>query len=108
MKKVIYTPKAKEDLLRIKEGIIENFGDEELAVRSMRKLTDRVKLLPDFPNMGAVVNIEVRSYVAEMEENNANVRKMVLDSYQDMKDGKGRDYKEFFAELESRYKNANV
>lgn len=58
--------------------------------------------------MGAVANIDVRSYVAEMEENNANVRKMVLDSYQDMKDGKGRDYKEFFAELESRYKNANV
>lgn len=52
MKKVIYTPKAKEDLLRIKEGIIENFGDEELAVRSMRKLTDKVKLLQDFPNMG--------------------------------------------------------
>lgn len=58
--------------------------------------------------MGVVANIDVRSYIAEMEENNANVRKMVLDSYQDMKDGKGRDYKEFFAELESRYKNANV
>lgn len=53
MKKVIYTPKAKEDLLKIKEGIMENFGDEELAVRSMRKLTGRVKLLQDFPNMGA-------------------------------------------------------
>ena len=58
--------------------------------------------------MGVVANIDVRSYISEMEENNANVRKMVLDSYQDMKDGKGRDYKEFFAELESRYKNANV
>ena len=58
--------------------------------------------------MGVVANIDVRSYIAEMEENNANVRKMVLDSYQDMKDGKGRDYKEFFSELESRYKNANV
>lgn len=59
-------------------------------------------------NMGAVANIDVRSYAAEMEENNANVRKMVLESYQDMRDGKGRDYKEFFAELESRYKNVNV
>lgn len=58
--------------------------------------------------MEAVANIDVRSYVAEMEENNANVRKMVLNSYQDMKNGKGRDYKEFFAELESRYRNANV
>lgn len=58
--------------------------------------------------MGAVANIDIRTYAAEMEENNANIRKMVLDSYQNMKDGKGRDYKEFFAELESRYKNANV
>lgn len=53
MKKVIYTPKAKEDLLKIKEGIIENFGDEELAVRSMRKLVDKVRILQDFPSMGA-------------------------------------------------------
>ena len=27
----------------------------------------------------------------------------VMDSYQDMLSGKGRDYKVFFAELESRY-----
>lgn len=58
--------------------------------------------------MGTVADIDVRAYAAEMEENDANIRKMVLDSFQDMKDGKGRDYKEFFAELESRYKNVNV
>ena len=31
------------------------------------------------------------------------VRQKVMDSYQDMLSGKGRDYKGFFAELESRY-----
>lgn len=48
------------------------------------------------------------NYAAAMEENQEDVRKMVLDSYHDMEQGKGRDYKEFFAELESRYRNANV
>ena len=48
------------------------------------------------------------NYVATMEENQKDVRKMVLDSYHDMEQGKGRDYKEFFSELESRYRNVNV
>ena len=39
-----------------------------------------------------------------IEENQKEIRKMVMDSYQDMVKGKGRDYKEFFAELEDRYK----
>lgn len=43
-----------------------------------------------------------------MEENQKEVRKLVMDSYHDMENGRGRDYKEFFAELESRYRNANV
>ena len=46
--------------------------------------------------------------VKTMQQDQQNVRNMVLDSYQDMLDGKGRDYKEFFAEMESRYKNANL
>ena len=48
------------------------------------------------------------NYAAAMEENRKDVRKMVLDSYHDMEQGQGRDYKEFFAELESRYRNVNV
>ena len=36
------------------------------------------------------------NYAAAMEENQKDVRKMVLDSYHDMEQGKGRDYKEFF------------
>lgn len=46
--------------------------------------------------------------VKTIQQDQQNVRNMVLDSYQDMLDGKGRDYKEFFAEMESRYKNANL
>lgn len=46
--------------------------------------------------------------IAEMEENQKMVQKMVMDSYQDMLAGKGRDCKEFFDEMESRYKNAKV
>ena len=48
------------------------------------------------------------NYAAAMEENQKDVRKMVLDSYHDMEQGKGRDYKEFFSELVSRYRNVNV
>ncbi len=40
---------------------------------------------------------------SDMEVDNTVVRQKVLDSYQDMLSGKGRDYKVFFAELESRY-----
>lgn len=47
-------------------------------------------------------------FIDAMEENKKDVRKMVMDSYRDIEKGKGRDYKEFFAELESRYRNANV
>jgi hypothetical protein len=42
----------------------------------------------------------------EIEEDDKIVRSMVLDSYQDMLAGKGRNYSDFFDELESRYKNA--
>ena len=56
--------------------------------------------------MGATVRKS--DFIDAMEENQKDVRKMVMDSYQDIEKGKGRDYKEFFAELESRYRNANV
>lgn len=56
--------------------------------------------------MGATVR--KLDFIDEMEENQKDVRKMVMDSYHDIEKGKGRDYKKFFAELESRYRNANV
>ena len=58
--------------------------------------------------MADTATIKQTNYAAVMEENQKEVRKMVMNSYHDMERGKGRDYKEFFAELESRYRNANV
>ncbi len=58
--------------------------------------------------MADTATIKQTNYANVMEENQKEVRKMVMNSYHDMEQGKGRDYKEFFAELESRYRNANV
>lgn len=58
--------------------------------------------------MADTATIKQTNYATVMEENHKEVRKMVMNSYHDMEQGKGRDYKEFFAELESRYRNANV
>ena len=40
---------------------------------------------------------------SDSKVDNNVVRQKVMYSYQDMLSGKGRDYKVFFAELESRY-----
>ena len=58
--------------------------------------------------MGATATIRKSDFIDAMEENQRDVRKMVMDSYHDIEKGKGRDYKEFFTELESRYRDANV
>ena len=58
--------------------------------------------------MADTATIKQTNYATVMEENQKEVRKMVMNSYHDMEQGQGRDYKEFFAELESRYRNANV
>ena len=55
-----------------------------------------------------IKEVKKSDFIDAMEENQKDVRKMVMDSYHDIEKGKGRDYKEFFAELESRYRNANV
>ena len=58
--------------------------------------------------MGATATVKKSDFIDAIEENQKDVRKMVMDSYRDIEKGKGRDYKDFFAELESRYRNANV
>jgi hypothetical protein len=58
--------------------------------------------------MGATATVKKSDFIDAIEENQKDVRKMVMDSYRDIEKKKGRDYKEFFAELESRYRNANV
>lgn len=49
---------------------------------------------------------EALKYREELEENQRMIRQMVKDSLEDVKAGKGRDYNEFFDELEKRYQNA--
>ena len=58
--------------------------------------------------MATTATVRKSDIIDAMEENQKEIRKMVMDSYHDMENGKGRDYKEFFAELESRYRNASV
>ena len=58
--------------------------------------------------MDAVLKADRESVMAEIEENQKNVREMVMESYRDMQAGKGRDYKEFFAEMESRYDHEDI
>ena len=47
-----YTPKARNDLLQIKESIIEKFDDENLANKILRKMTETVRQLITFPYLG--------------------------------------------------------
>ena len=47
-------------------------------------------------------------YRREIDENQKQVREMVMESYRDIAAGKGRDYNEFFEELEKRYNNDRV
>lgn len=58
--------------------------------------------------MGAITDRNQKDYISAMEENQQEIRRMIMDSYHDIQAGKGRDYKDFFGELESRYRNANV
>lgn len=51
---------------------------------------------------------QVLDYGNEIDENRKQVQKMVLESYQDIATGKGRDCNEFFDKLEKRYINDNL
>lgn len=58
--------------------------------------------------MDAALKADRDSVMAEIEENQKNVREMVMESYQDIQAGKGRNYREFFSEMESRYDHADI
>lgn len=51
---------------------------------------------------------QVLDYQREINENQKQVRDMVMESYHDIAAGKGRDCNEFFEELEKRYTNDGV
>lgn len=48
---------------------------------------------------------QVLDYNRELDENQKQVREMVMDSYHDIAAGKGRDCNEFFGEIEKKYSN---
>lgn len=52
-----------------------------------------------------MTSAEVLAYEKELEENQRTVRQMVLDSLEDVRAGKGRDFNEVFDELEKKYQN---
>lgn len=58
--------------------------------------------------MDAALKVDRDSVMAEIEENQKNVREMVMESYRDIQTGKGRNYREFFSEMESRYDHADI
>lgn len=47
-----YTPEARNDLINIKESIIEKFDDENLAIEVLKKITKTVRQLVMFPYLG--------------------------------------------------------
>lgn len=47
-------------------------------------------------------------YRREINDNEKQLREMVMESYQDIAAGKGRDCSEFFEELEKRYSNEKI
>lgn len=53
--------------------------------------------------MDDISKVDRDSVMTEIEENQNNVREMVMESYRDMQSGKGRDYKAFFSEMKNRY-----
>lgn len=51
---------------------------------------------------------QVLDYRREIDENQKQIREMVMESYRDIATGKDRDCNEFFEEIEKRYSNDRV
>ena len=49
---LFYTPEARDDLLHIKESIIEKFNDENLAGKVLERITKTLRNLVKFPYLG--------------------------------------------------------
>lgn len=47
-----YTPRERNDLVNIKESVIENFDDENLAIEVLKKIIKVVRQLVMFPYLG--------------------------------------------------------
>ena len=51
---------------------------------------------------------QILEYSREINENQQQVREMVMESHRDIITGKGRDCNEFFDELEKRYSDVDI
>lgn len=51
---------------------------------------------------------KLQEYQNELNENEKQIRKLVLESYNDITIEKGREYNDLFDKLESRYSNEKV
>lgn len=49
---IYYTPRARNDLINLKESVIEKFDDEDLAIEVLKKITKTVRQLITFPYLG--------------------------------------------------------
>lgn len=62
MAELIFSPKAIEDLQKIKAYIADELGNEQAAVCTVSKILDHIRILADFPESGAplssIVDIE--------------------------------------------------
>lgn len=47
-------------------------------------------------------------YSDKVDDRQEQIREKVLESYKDISLGKGRDYNEFFDDLEKRYRNVSI
>ena len=88
-------------------GIVEKVENGKVTAIS-EGTTKIIATASDGSTATCTVTVKKSDFIDAMEENQKDVRKMVMDSYRDIKKGKGKDYKEFFAELERRYRNANI
>lgn len=52
MAEILFAPKAIEDLREIKEYITEDLCNEAAALRVVKKITDHIRRLEDFPEIG--------------------------------------------------------
>lgn len=94
MYKVLYSPRAKEDLLKIKEYLSAEFS-EEITKEKMRNVTASIKHLEEFPLMGRAIGNQInvptdyyyiiaeQNYVFYRNENNQVKIIRVLNHRQD-------------------------
>lgn len=83
-----------------KNYVFYRIGEEEVSIiRILNEKQDYMRVL------FGITKVEEEDYsIKEMEANQKNVRKMVMDSYSDIEKENGKDYKDVFPELEERYR----